>query len=294
MASQPNELSSEVIVVDNASFDGVGGLLAREFPQVKFLQLRENVGFAKANNLAIDVARGSTLLFLNPDTKVIESGLYCLYQRFQVLPQAGAAGCKLLNTDGSVQTSCVQSTPTIWNQFLDIDVLKAWPSRAREVLYGPGTQPQCVEMVSGACLMVKRSVFEEVGRFSPDYFMYAEDVDLCYKIRKAGYRVYYVPEATVIHHGGMSSGRVGTASSAVVMRESIWKFLRKTRGCWYGAAYRLSMVVSGVLRIATLGLAMPIMAALGRLSRWHVSVAKWLAIVCWGMGMRRGTSKNGR
>jgi GT2 family glycosyltransferase len=289
MADQVTSLRREVIVVDNASYDGAEAMIAESFPAVKFVQLGKNLGFAQANNIAYGLSQGNILLFLNPDTEVIGDSIEVLYQHVQSLPGAGAAGCKLLNSDGSVQTSCIQRMPTILNQLLDSNFLRRLLPRSRlwgtEALHNGTETAQRVEMVSGACLMAKKEAFEAAGQFSSDYFMYAEDVDLCYNIQKAGYGVYFVPKATVIHHGGKSSS--GSFFSAVIMRESIWKLLRKTRGLWYSNAYRASLVLVGVLRLGLLGLGMPIVLLVKGFTCWRWSVLKWLAIIQWGVGAGR-------
>ena len=113
-----SDMSLEVIVVDNASFDGSAELVEREFPGVHFVQSKENLGFAGANNLGVRSAKGRNLLFLNPDTEVIGTALERMSSFLDATPDAGAVGCKLLNTDGTVQTSCIQPFPTILNQAL--------------------------------------------------------------------------------------------------------------------------------------------------------------------------------
>lgn len=284
-----SRLTYEIIVVDNASFDGCDELLSEYAPEVIYWQSNENVGFARGNNLGFETARGGTLLFLNPDTVVLAKAIVSLYDSLQRLPGAGAVGARLLNGDGTVQTSCIQAFPTIVNQILATDVLvNKWP-KARlwgaEPLYRPGIEPHEVEVISGACLMVHREVFEKVGGFSEDYFMYAEDVDLCYKIRKAGWKNYYVPEARVIHLGGASSKQASNDFSGVMMRESIWRFLRKTHGAPYGLGYRCAMLVSALCRLGALAFFLPAQKQKGR--GWRLasrcSFRKWWAILCWSL-----------
>jgi GT2 family glycosyltransferase len=114
-----------------------------------------------------------------------------------------------------------------------------------------------VEGISGACLLIRREVFEHVGGFSEDYFMYGEDMDLCLKVRRAGWKNYYVPEAELVHYGGGSSKQSASNFSAVMMRESIWRFLRKHRGGLYGQAYRCAMLLAASCRLGLLGLWFP-------------------------------------
>lgn len=290
-------LTYEVIVVDNASFDGCDKLLSENAPEVIYRQSNENLGFARGNNLGFEAARGANLLFLNPDTVVLEEAIVRLYDALQRLSGAGAVGARLMNRDGTLQTSCIQSFPTIVNQVLATDVLvNRWPEArlwGAGPLYRPGIEPHEVEVISGACLMVRREVFEKVGRFSEDYFMYAEDLDLCYKVRKAGWKNYYVPEATVIHFGGASSEQASSDFSGVMMRESIWRFLRKTRGVSYGSGYRSAMLASALCRLAALGISLPVQKGRGWKFAWSRSLRKWWAILCWSLRRAEWVKQHG-
>ena len=203
------------------------------------------------------------------------------------LPGAGAVGARLLNADETTQTSCIQSLPTIVNQVLAFDFLiRAWPESR---LWGtaPLKREETVEVeaISGACVMVRRDAFESVGRFSEDYFMYSEDIDLCYKLRKAGWKNYFIPDATVIHFGGESATKASNVFSSVVMRESITKFLRKTRGRLYSSGYRSAMLISALGRLMLLALVFPIQALRGQCRSWMASVRRWWAILLWGVGI---------
>jgi hypothetical protein len=245
--------SFEIILVDNASQSGDVDALSREFPSVRVIKCKTNIGFARANNLGARYASGRNVLFLNPDTKVLEPGLQAMVHALETLPRAAIAGCKLLNADMSIQTSCIQRFPTVLNQFFDSDMLRnRWPSSplwGTAALENTRCEPTPVEVVSGACLMIDRLVFEHVGGVGEEYFMYAEDLDLCYKIRRAGYRAYYVPEAEVIHYGGKSS----SPRSATVMKwRSILQYCVKTRGPLYALAFRAAMIVAAIVRLSIL------------------------------------------
>src|ERR1035437_5865526 len=122
--AETSGLEFEVVVVDNASYDGCGELLEREFPRVKFIQSAENRGFAAANNLGVAYSSGRGLLFLNPDTHVRGHALATMLPVFHVEPRAGIVGCRLLNGDLTVQASCVQAFPPVWNEFLDAEYLR--------------------------------------------------------------------------------------------------------------------------------------------------------------------------
>jgi GT2 family glycosyltransferase len=280
----------EILVIDNASFDGCDEMLRESYPQVRYLQSEKNVGFAKANNSAFRKSFARSVLFLNPDTEVIGPAINTMYDCLWSLPGAEAVGCKLLNGDGTVQTSCVQAFPTILNQLLDSELLRAIrpksPFWGMAPLFGAGNEPKEVEALSGACIMVKRALFEQVGLFSEDYFMYAEDIDFCYKIRCLGHNCFYVPNATVIHFGGGSTQNTPSEFSVVMMRESIWRFLRKTQGEVYGLGYRASMLISAIGRIVFLMILLPVRIIQRSREPWRASLHKWGAILTWSLGLR--------
>ena len=287
IVSETCGLQYEIIVIDAGSFDGCDQMLRETFPQVRFIQSDKNIGFAKANNMAFRVSKGACLLFLNPDTELSGPAINVMYENLQRIPRAGAVGCKLLNSDRTVQTSCIQSMPTILNQLLDSEYLRAkWPKSVLwgiSPLYESNAEPKVVEAIVGACVMLKRKVFEQVGLFSEDYFMYAEDIDLCYKIRQAGYTNYYIPDVTMIHHGGGSSQAATSGFSAVMMRESVWRFFRKTHGRGYGMSYRAAMLFSAFFRLVLLLMLYPVQLANRRRPAWKASLQKWLAVFRWSL-----------
>jgi GT2 family glycosyltransferase len=288
-------LRYEVIVVDNASHDRCAERLDREYPDVTYVQNARNSGFGAANNLGGWKAQGAVLLFLNPDTEVQDRAIERLYWRFQKLTDPGAVGCRLLNTDGSLQTSCVQALPSVLNQVLDAEVLRRWFPNAG--LWGTarllqnGEEPVEVEAVSGACLMMSREVFRCVGGFGSEYFMYGEDLDLCLKARQAGFRNYHVGEAVVVHHGGGSSQETRSDFSIVMMRESVSRLLRKSRGGFYSGCYRLAMMGAAIVRLILLGVLFPVWVAARRMQKWHEALKKWFAVLRWGFGLERWTKR---
>ncbi len=289
--AETQDLAFEIIVIDSASFDGSGEMLSQEFPQVRFIQSQENLGFSKSNNRAFEVSSGEVVLFLNPDTELAGPAINQLYKTLQGLPNAGAVGCKLLNSDGTIQTSCIQAFPTILNQALSMEALRRLTPRARlwgmSAIFDANSQPAEVEMISGACLMMRRLVFQKVGQFSPEYFMYAEDVDLCYKARQAGFTNYYSGEAVVVHHGGGSSQQARSNFSSIMMMESTRRFLKKWHGGIYSFCYRLVLGGAALIRVGLLIVSSPVILAKNGSSRWKASCSKWIAIFRWGIGMSR-------
>jgi len=285
-----SDIIFEIVVIDSASFDGCGEMLRQQFPEVRFIQSEKNLGFAKANNAGYAESCGRNILFLNPDTELISPAVNIMFDHLQKLPNAGAIGCKLLNADQTVQTSCLQAFPTILNQFLDSELMRTLLPRSplwgNAALFEGRFAPVEVEAISGACIMMKRPVFERIGLFSEDYFMYAEDLDLCYKIRQAGYTNYYIPDAAAIHFGGGSTQKAKDDLSAVIMRESVWRFMGKTRGKIYGLVYRGSTLIAAISRLALLTVTFPIHSIRRRGESWNASYQKWMNILTWSMGLK--------
>jgi GT2 family glycosyltransferase len=286
LSEKAASVSHEVIVVDGASFDGCGEMLAQEFPSVFFIQSPDNIGFARANNLGARQAQGKYLLLLNPDTLFIENTIRIMLDRIESLPKAGAVGCKLLNADRSLQTSCVQAFPTVLNQALDSEFLRRqcpdWKMWGMTCFNASSSQPFPVEVISGACILVPRAVFTAVGGFTEHYFMYSEDVDLCYKIKQSGYTVYYTSETSLVHFGGASSGQAVSNFATIMLRQSIYDYFCLNRNRLVAIAYRSAMAVSALVRL--LGMA-PLMLFRKRIVQHGAgSMQKWLAVLRWSSG----------
>jgi GT2 family glycosyltransferase len=287
--TQCQNMGLEVIVVDGGSFDGCDLMIAAEFPQVIFIQVKQNVGFARANNAGFERATGKFVWLLNPDTEVIGQAATTLLQTLQSRREIGMVGARLLNSDGSLQTSCVQSLPTALNQALDSEFLRRrfpqWSFWGIGALQSQA-QPVEVEAICGACMMLRREDFERVGRFNPGYFMYGEDMDLCLKIHQAGLKIVYVPGAEVRHHGGGSSQKQFSKFSAVLMREAVTFYLSSNFSIFHAWFYRFCMAVSALGRIAAL-LAVRLVARSESKVKNFFSLQKWTAILRWSFGGER-------
>lgn len=245
----------EIIVVDNASPEGGVDALKAQFPDIVLIKSGENLGFAGANNLGFRESKGKCVLFLNPDTKLINPALNTMLRSLQSLPAAGIIGCKLLNRDLSVQTSSIMKFPGILNQVLQSEVLRLrWPSFPLwniGPLFSSNTEPVKVEVITGACMMMHREVFEKVGMFSEEYFMYAEDVDLCWKVVRAGFPNYYVGEGNIIHYGGVSSPREW---QTVMKTRAEQRLCANFRGPVYGALFRAALALNAAARLCVAAL----------------------------------------
>jgi N-acetylglucosaminyl-diphospho-decaprenol L-rhamnosyltransferase len=279
-------IALEVIVVDNASGDHCGEMLRTKFPNVKFVASPHNSGFAAANNLGFEHSRGRKVLLLNPDTVVFEDAIFNMMHALERCDSAGLVGPKLLNSDGSIQTTCVRRFPSLLNELLASDALRRWFPRmsiwGMRPLFDGASAPVRVEAVSGACMMLHRDVFVRVGHLSTEYFMYGEDIDLCYKVAQVGAGVYYLPDSVVVHHGGGSSS-ISSNFSAIQERASMLQFMRMRRGEAYALAYRAGMGLVAVIRLVLLYLlylARPRQIAVRR------AISKWTAILLWTVGVQ--------
>lgn len=286
--------SFEIIVVDSGSFDGCGEMLSREFPNVRFVQSQNNVGFATANNLGAELARGRFLLFLNPDTEVSAGALEKLVAALEQFPSAGLAGARLLNSDGSLQTSCIQSFPTILNQVLDSEWLRRIFPNSRlwgmAPLRGKSVVPSAVEVVSGACILIRRSLFKSLSGFDRRFFMYSEDLDICYRVRQSDSDCLYVPDAIIVHHGGGASNSARSMFSVVMMRESVCRLFKFHRRSFAAFGYRAAMGCSALIRLPFIFGGMAIQKIGGGAPN-SKSLRKWIAILRWSLGLESWASQ---
>ncbi len=205
-------LNYEIIIVDNASSDGSVDFIKDRFPEVNLIQNETNLGFGKANNQALKISRGRYILLLNPDSLVSEDTFSKMISFFESHPSVGLAGCKILNPDGTLQLACRRSFPGPWTSFCKVTGLSTLFPRSKlfaryNLTYKDENKSYEVDAISGSFMMMRREVYDKTGGFDEDYFMYGEDLDLCYRIQKSGYKVYYVHDTQIIHYKGESTRR---------------------------------------------------------------------------------------
>ena len=233
----------EVFVVDNASTDGSTEMVREQFPQVLLVENSENVGFARANNQAIRRCRGCFVLLLNSDTEVYPGALEAMLRFMEEHPQSGGCGPRLLNPDGSLQASChpmLTTTREFWRlMFLD----RFWPRATYAQERWSLDRARPVEVLKGACFLLRRAALDQVGLLDEQYFMYTEEMDLCYRLLQAGWQLWWVPQATVKHYGEASSTQVAESMYVQLYRSKV-QFHRK-----FGGAVRASQF-KRLLRIA--------------------------------------------
>jgi GT2 family glycosyltransferase len=254
--AHPPSAGFEVIVADNASTDGSVARLAAQFPQVVRVASDINMGFARANNQAGAVAGGRYWLLLNPDTLVPAGAIDQLVAYLQAHPRVGAVGPRLLNPDGTLQPS-VERLPTLvregWRLFhLDrLFPVSQYPWQRTAVLI-----PRPVEVINGACLLVRKADLPPPGLFDEDYFVYSEEIDLCDRLRQAGRELHWVPQVTVTHFGGRSTHQAADAMFLELYRNKVL-FFRKRRGQLAAVVYKLVLLLAAGTRFV-----------MGQAARW--------------------------
>ncbi len=205
----------ETIVVESDSQDGTAAMVRASFPAVILLEPGENTGFARGNNLGITRARGDAVLLLNPDTELTAGALTALHRALDADPTVGVVGPLLRYPDGTIQPSR-RRFPTLATALVESTVVQEWwPNHPALAHYYcadmPDDLPQDVDWLVGACLLVRWEVFAAVGLLDERLFLYAEEPEWCWRVRRAGWRVRFVPEAAVRHHEGTSTGQNITA-----------------------------------------------------------------------------------
>lgn len=224
-------LEFEVFVTDNASSDGSAELVRSKFPQVRLAVNPENRYFARAHNQALRQARGRHAVILNPDLELRGDALKTLADFLDANPRAGAAGPRILNADGAPQGSG-DRLPTLAYGFCEALLLNTlWPSnpvrtcRRRPEWKRDTREP--VESLGGACLMVRRSLFDSAGLLDENFLLYWEEIDWCRRIREGGSEVWFVPEAEVVHFGGASTSLLGKERRDRIFLQSMLYYYRK-------------------------------------------------------------------
>jgi GT2 family glycosyltransferase len=246
------QASYETIVVDNASTDGSQEMARNEFPTVRLIANSDNVGFARANNQAMQGNAARYILLLNSDAFVREKTIDTMVRFMDEHPDAGMAGCKLLYEDGRLQPSCY-TFPTLFSEVsIALGLNKLF---ARTKLFGSYTMTNWdysdtrpVDVIMGAFMLVRREAVEQVGLMDEGFFMYSEEVDWCYRFKQAGWKIYFTPEVEAVHLWGGSSNQVKVETLIRLYRSRV-RFFRKHYGAVTAGVYKLVLYLNALLRV---------------------------------------------
>ncbi len=242
--------SFEIFVVDNGSTDGSVEAVLQTCPGVKVIANTSNLGFAKANNLALKRIQGRHAVLLNSDTILKEASLENMLQFMETHPEAGICGPQLLNEDGSKQNS-VGDFPTLLSEFMSKGLFRGlFPAQYRETFKFKNAEfrgPTAVDFIVGACMMARKTAVDEIGMLDEDYFFLYEEVDWCFRMKKAGWLVYHLPDVEVYHLGGRSMKEINLRSRAESWRSRYLFFQKSLRLSALGSSGLLFM---GILQNA--------------------------------------------
>lgn len=248
------DLDLEVLVLDNHSGDNSVALVRDRFPQARLIENQENIGFARANNQGMQLARGAYYLLLNTDAFLHAGALETMVRFMEENPETGAAGCKLFYEDGSLQRSCT-SFPTLSTELWQV----LWLDRLfpRHPLFGKYwmtywnfNDSRQVDSILGACMLLRREAIDQVGMFDESYFMYSEETDLCYRLKRAGWQVRFIPHASATHIWGGTSKRIQEETTFLRLYKSRTLFFRKHYGGFVTLLYKGVLFLGSLMRVA--------------------------------------------
>jgi len=245
-------ISYEIFVVDNASVDGSVPYIRKKFPDIQIIENKENLGFGRANNLALKEAKGEYVVLINPDTVVQENTFVELLRFFESHPDASAATCKIINPDGSFSVDCRHNIPTPMVAFWKVTGLSRLFPKSKvfgryNLTYLDPDQIYPVPAISGSFMMIRKNVLDEIGYFDEQFFMYCEDIDLCYRIHKADHKIYYVPTTQIIHYKGESTKK-DRLDYVITFNKALYQFFKKHYAQSYIFFIRWIIVLGIVLR----------------------------------------------
>lgn len=251
LAEAPPSRRTEIIVVDNASTDGSAEIVEAKFPHVRLIKSTENLGFAKANNLAIRQSQGHYICLVNSDVKVLPGCLDALAEYLDRNPTAGNVGPRVLNSDMTLQSSC-RRFPSFWNNLCEATGLATAFKNTRlfsgeHMLFFPHDRTLTVDALVGCFWMMRRETLRAVGPLDEGFFMYSEDVDWCRRCQKAGWQVVFFPGARAVHYRGASSASAPLGSALAQQRSALY-YWSKYHGSWGLWGIRSIMVLHHLLR----------------------------------------------
>ncbi len=270
-------MEAEVFVVDNGSTDGSGVAVRERFPEVGLIENPMNLGFARANNQAMSRAAAKYLLLLNPDTRVKEEAIKRLISFMEAHSEVGIAGGQLLNSDGSKQNS-IANFPSLATELLNKNLLRwLFPNRfpGKERNY---SEPIEVDSVIGAGMMVRRETTEQVGLLDEEYFLFLEETDWCYRMKKGGWKIYYVPQAEIYHFQGRSAEREKKRARVEYYR-SRYLFFKKNRGSLQWSILLMGLIIR--LWVELISMSVACLFTLCLIKKWTTRLSIYGYLLWW-------------
>jgi GT2 family glycosyltransferase len=269
--------SREVLVIDNGSGDGSGEEVKKAFPSVRLIQNDRNLGFAKASNQGLRNVSGRYVLLLNPDTQVKHGAIERLVSFMDAHLDAGAAGAQLLNADGSKQNS-IANFPSLATELFNKSLLrllfpKKFPGKEKDY-----PEPIEVDSVIGACMMVRRDAVGQVGLLDEDYFLFLEETDWCYRMKRAGWKIYHIPQAEIYHFQGKSAEK-DKKRARVEFYRSRYHFFKKNRGSLQWFILLLGLVIKLVIEVVFTGV--ECLFTLFSIRKWRQRLSLYVYLLWW-------------
>lgn len=249
---QTKEMDTQVVVVDNDSQDGTVDEIRLKFPHIKLILNNENLGFSHAVNQGLKLLDARYYLLLNPDTVILENSMQTIIQFMDDTPDAGICIPKILNRDGSLQYQCRRGEARPWEVFsYFLGLARLFPNDQRFTGYLlnhlDNDKINEVKAVSGSCMLIRRDVVDQIGYLDERYFAYQEDTDYCIQARQAGWKVFYIPTAQVIHYGGRGGSGVNPYFGVYQWHRSYYLYYRKNLAkdypFWFHPLYYLVMLI---------------------------------------------------
>lgn len=292
-----NPKQVKIIVVDNASVDGSAEMVESTYPLVDLIDSGGNIGFGRANNLAASQSDTPYVLFLNPDTIVLKDSIAKMVAYMESNPAVGALGGKMKFPNGTVQPLGLQWFPSPFTELLSmLFISQKTQKRLRSYLpYIDPNENSDVSKLYGGCLIVRKTVLDQVGWFDERFFMYGEDVDLCRRITDAGWKLYYLSDAEIIHLVAGASGNSTNQFSTLMKCESISKLMGKYYGKAGTLSYRIVIAIGSQVRLILL-CALKALAFLRIVPAHKItfesSFRKYVAMIKWSFGLERPVIRN--
>lgn len=236
-------------MVDNASNDGSQKMVEERFPEVELISNSNNPGFAYANNQALKKCSSEMVLLLNADTVVKPGSIETMVEYIENNPKVGIVGARLLNPDGSLQVSAYPE-PTLTREFWRLFHLdKLWYYGTYPMDNWNHNEPRKVDVLKGACMLIRMEALEDVGMFDEDYFIYSEEVDLCARMQDSGWSLYWLPTAKITHIGGQSTQQVAEEMFLQLYQGKI-QYFRKHNSSLVAILYKLIILLASLGRIS--------------------------------------------